>query len=298
MTEILTQVTKLAVLVFLVSSMTGIGLGLTPRQIAAPLKDARLAGAALLANFIISPLLAVGISRLLRLDEPFAVGLLLLGLAGGAPFMPKIVGVAKGDPALAVGLMVLLMAVTTVVLPVALPWLIQGVRVNPWEIARFLIVLLLLPLAAGLVFKARRGAAAARLQPILERVSTLALLLMLTLIVTLHFQGVLRIFGTGAILGAVLFALLSSLAGWLLAGKDAARRTALGLATGLRNLPAALVVAVQNFKDPEVPLMVLVTTLTGILILVPAARQMGKRRPGAAACHGCQNRAWQNGPES
>lgn len=277
MTEILSHVTKLAVLVFLVSSMTGIGLGLTPRQIAAPLKDARLTGAALLANFIISPLLAVGISRLLRLDEPFAVGLLLLGLAGGAPFMPKIVGVAKGDPALAVGLMVLLMAVTTVVLPVALPRLIQGVRVNPWEIARFLIVLL--PLAAGLAFKARRGAAAARLQPILERVSTLALLLMLALIVTLHFQGVLRIFGTGAILGAVLFALLSSLAGWLLAGKDVPRRTALGLATGLRNLPAALVVAVQNFKDPEVPLMVLVTTLAGILILVPAARVIGKRLP-------------------
>jgi NADPH:quinone reductase-like Zn-dependent oxidoreductase len=48
-------------------------------------------------------------------------------------------------------------------------------------------------------------------------------------------------------------------------------KTALGLATGLRNLPAALVVSVQNFKDPNVRLMVLVTTLTGILVLVPAA---------------------------
>ena len=281
MNEILTHVTKLAVLVFLVSGMTAIGLGLTTRQIAAPLKDARLAGAALLASFVISPLLAAGIARLLRLDEPFAIGLLLLGLAGGAPFMPKIVGIAKGDPAVAVGLMVLLMAVTTIMLPVVLPLLIEGVQVNPWEIARFLIVLLLLPLAAGLVVKARRAQAAARLQPVLERISTLALLLMLTLILTLHFKGVLRIFGSGAILAALLFALLSSLAGWLLGGKDLSRKTALGLATGLRNIPAALVVAVQNFKDPGVSLMIVVSTLTGILILVPAARMIGKRQPSS-----------------
>jgi BASS family bile acid:Na+ symporter len=194
--------------------------------------------------------------------------------------MPKIVGVAKGDPALAVGLMVLLMAATTVVLPLALPLLIEGVRVNAWEIARFLIVLLLLPLAAGLAFKARRAAAATRFRPVLERVSTAALLLMLVLVVALQFQGVLRIFGSGAILAALLFALLSSAAGWLLAGKDPSRGTELGLATGLRNLPAALVVSVQNFKDPDVSLMVLITTLTGILTLVPAARVLGNRRTG------------------
>ena len=103
---------------------------------------------------------------------------------------------------------------------------------------------------------------------------------MLVLIIALNFQAVLRIFGTGAIAAAILFAVLSALAGWLLGGRDPAQRTVLGLGTGLRNIPAALVVSVQNFKDPNVSVMVTVTTLTGILILLPAARLIGKHGPG------------------
>ena len=281
MIEILTNITRLAVLVFLLSSMSGIGLGLTLPQIVAPLRNVKLVVLALIANFILAPLLAVGIARLLRLDEPFALGLLLLGLAAGAPFMPKIVGVAKGDLALSVGLMVLLMVGTTIFLPVALPLLVKGVQVNPWKIARFLVLLLLLPLIVGLIVKARAASIAARLRPVLERVSTIALLVMIVLIIALNFQAVLRIFGTGAIAAALLFAVLSALAGWLLGGRDPAQQTVLGLGTGLRNIPAALVVSVQNFKDPNVSVMVIVTTLTGILILVPAARLMGKRATGA-----------------
>lgn len=277
MTEILLTITRLSVLVFLVSSMSGIGLGLSLQQVVAPLRNMRLVLFALVANFVIAPALAVGIGRLLRLDEPFALGLLLLGLAAGAPFMPKIVAIAKGDLALSVGLMVLLMVGTTVLLPVALPRLVEGAQVNPWKIARFLTLPLLLPLVTGLVVKARLDLIAVRLRPVLERVSTVSLLVMLALILAINFKGVLRIFGTGAILAAILFAALSALAGWFLGGKDAAQRAVLGLGTGLRNIPAALIVSTQNFKDPNVSVMVIVTTLVGILLLVPTAKMIGKR---------------------
>ena len=264
MTETLTAVTRLLVLLFLVSSMSGIGLGLTlvanhrPAQ-----KCGKLIVLAVIMNFIIVPLLAVVTARLLRLDEPFALGLLLLGLAAGAPFLPKVVGIANGDVASAVGLMVLLMVGTTVFLPVALPLLIKGVQVNPWKIARFLTLLMLIPLVAGLIFRARAASIGARLQPVFEGLSTSVLLLVLVLVMATHFQGVLRIFGTGAIFAALLFAIFSAVAGWLVGGADLAQRTVLGLGTGLRNIPAALVVSVQNFKDPNVSVMVLVTTLIG-----------------------------------
>jgi bile acid:Na+ symporter, BASS family len=281
MTEILTAITQLLVLVFLISSMSGIGLELAPSQIIAPLRNARLVLCAVIANFLIAPLIAIGIARLLRLEEPFAIGLLCLGLAAGAPFLPKVVVIAKGDLAFSVGLVVLLMVGTTICLPVALPLLVEGVQVNPWKIARFLTLLMLLPLVGGLIVKARAAPVAARLQPVLERISTIALVVALVLIIGIHFQGVLRIFGTGAILGAMLFAVLSALSGWLLGGKDAAQRMVLGVGTGLRNLPAALIVSVQNFKDPDVTVMVIVTTLVGILILVPAARWIARGDPVA-----------------
>jgi len=72
---------------------------------------------------------------------------------------------------------------------------------------------------------------------------------------------------------------LSSLTGWLLGGRDAAQRTVLGLGTGFRSFPAALIVSVQNFTDPKVSVMVIVTTLIGLIVLVPAALLMGKYDP-------------------
>jgi len=280
MTETLTAITRLLVLLFLVSSMSAIGLGLTLSQIIAPLRNVKLIVLAVITNFIIVPLLAAVTARLLRLDEPFALGLLLLGLAAGAPFLPKVVGIANGDVALAVGLMVLLMVGTTVFLPVALPLLIKGVQVNPWKIARFLTLLMLIPLIAGLIVRACAASLSARARPVFEGLSTGILLLVLVLVMATHFQGVLRIFGTGAIFAALLFAIFSAVAGWLVGGPDLAQRTVLGLGTGLRNIPAALVVSVQNFKDPNVSVMVLVTTLIGILILLPVARLIGRHQVG------------------
>ena len=276
MTEFFAAVARFSVFVFLVSSMSEIGLGLRLQQIVSPLRNARLVAFALFANFIIAPLLAVGIARLLQLDEPFALGLLLLGLAAGAPFMPKIVGMAKGDVALAVGLLVMLMVGTIVFLPVALPLLVTGTQVNPGKIVRLLVLLILLPLIVGLIIKARAASFAARLAPVLGRVSGVTLLATIILIIALHLPSLLRIFGTGAIYAGLLFSVLSALTGWLLGGRDAAQRTVLGLGTGFRSFPAALIVSVQNFTDPNVSVMVIVTTLVGLVVLLPAARLMGK----------------------
>lgn len=81
--------------------------------------------------------------------------MLLLGTAAGAPFLPKLAEIARGDLPFAVGLMVLLMVVTVGYLPLVLPLLLSGVSVNPAKIARSLVLLMLLPLGGGLALKAR-----------------------------------------------------------------------------------------------------------------------------------------------
>src|ERR1700674_4620171 len=65
------------------------GSGFTIRQIIEPLRDARLVLLALLANFVLMPLGALAPAKVLWLDNPFAVGLLVLGCAAGAPFLPS-----------------------------------------------------------------------------------------------------------------------------------------------------------------------------------------------------------------
>jgi BASS family bile acid:Na+ symporter len=79
------------------------------------------------------------------------------------------------------------------------------------------------------------------------------------------------------------FVVLSALTGWLLGGPDRATRDALGFGTGLRNVAAALLVGAENFKDPKVNVMVIVTALVGVAILLPAAHVLGRRAQAVVA---------------
>src|SRR5881396_1640635 len=95
--ELMQKLVPLAMLVFVLSSMLAMGLGLTVGGIIAPLRDTRRVILSLLANFFLVPLAALALAALLRLDQPLGVGLLLLGSAAGAPFLPKLTQLAKGN---------------------------------------------------------------------------------------------------------------------------------------------------------------------------------------------------------
>lgn len=277
--ELLNIAAKAAVLVFVVSSMLAMGSGLTVGQIIAPLRNRWLVLLTLLANFVLTPLVALALARLLRLDQPLAVGLLLLGTAAGAPFLPKLAEIAKGNLAFAVGMMVLLMVVTVGYLPLVLPLLLPGVSVHPAKIARSLVLLMLLPLGAGLALKARYEGVAARVKPVLDRVSNLSLILLVLLISVANIKNVLDVFGTRGILAGILFVALGFGIGWFLGGPEADTKRVLALGTGQRNIAAALVVGGQSFSDPKVVVMVIVVAIVGLLILMPLSRALAKRAP-------------------
>ncbi|MCU0502553.1 MAG: hypothetical protein MUC51_12465 [Anaerolineae bacterium] len=76
---------------------------------------------ALLANFMLVPLLAFAITRVLPLDQSLQIGLIVLATTAGAPFLVKEVAAAKGNLSLGVGLMFLLMVVTIFYVPIVLP---------------------------------------------------------------------------------------------------------------------------------------------------------------------------------
>src|SRR5215472_14427368 len=180
--ELLNKVVPITMLAFVISSMLAVGVSLTVAQIVAPLRNGKLISLALLANFVLMPLVALAIAKLLRLDEPLGIALLLLGAAAGAPFLPKLATIAKSDLAFAVGLMVLLMVLTVGYMPLVLPLLLKGVSVDPTKIARSLVFLMLLPLVAGLAVKGRYEGLATRAVPLLNRISTLSLGIMILLL--------------------------------------------------------------------------------------------------------------------
>jgi bile acid:Na+ symporter, BASS family len=103
----------------------------------------------------------------------------------------------------------------------------------------------------------------------LDWVSNVTLVPMVLLLATANIDKILHVFGTRGILAGFLLIALGLAIGWMLGGPGIDTRRALALATGQRNIAAALVVATESFNDPSVVIMVMVVTIVGLLTLMP-----------------------------
>ena len=280
--ELFTATAQIAGLLFVVTSMLAMGLSLTMPQILQPLKNIRLVVLALLANFVLVPLLAYGITLVLPLEQALKTGLIVLATAAGAPFLPKLVQGAKGSVAFGVGLMVLLMVTTIIYMPLVLPLLLPGVEVNPRDIAKSLIVLMLIPLALGLLFKSHSPESADHWQPLMNKVSSISILILLVVGLGLNIANIIDLIGSWGILALLLFIVGSLLIGFVLGGRDNGVRSVMGFGTAQRNVSAAILVTAQNFAGTATLPFVLVAAILLLLILLPTAKRMGARSPAVA----------------
>lgn len=277
MAEVIQALSNIFTLIFVVASMAAMGLSLTVSQILDPLKNVSLVVRSLLASFVLVPALAYAIKAVIPMPASYGVGLILLACCAGAPFLPKLVQMAKGDLPFGVGLMVMLMVITVIYAPLVLPILLPGVSVNPLDIASSLVVLMLIPLGIALFVRARYPGAAASAQPVFAQASNVGLLGLLVTMLLLNWRTLLSSIGSGALLAALLFVGISFILGFVL-GPTATTRPVLGLGTAQRNVAAAMVVATGNFAgDPDVLVMVLVGSVLMMVILLPLAGELGRR---------------------
>jgi BASS family bile acid:Na+ symporter len=275
--EFFSAIGAISGLTFVVASMLAMGLNLTMAQIITPLKNVRLVVLALLANFVLVPLLAYGITLVIPMDESLQIGLIVLSTVAGAPFLVKEVQAARGNIALGVGLMFLLMIVTIFYVPLVLPLLLQGVEINAWDIAKSLIFTMLVPLVLGLLIRANAKEDALHWAPLLNKVSGMALLVMLVVGLGLNISNIIDLIGSNGFLALLIFVVGSLLIGFLLGGRDPAVRSVMGLGTAQRNVAAAILVATLNFPGTMTLPFVLVASIVLPLILIPTARRLGKQ---------------------
>ena len=166
MTEIFSNLLNIATLVYAVSSMLSVGFSYTLRQIISPLRNARLVISTLVANFVLVPLLAYGITSVLSIGQGREIGLILVASAAGAAFVIKLTQLAGSDVAVSAGLLVLLLLVTIVYMPIVVPLIVPDATVHPASIAWPLILTMLLPLLIGLAVDALVPIWTERLKPI------------------------------------------------------------------------------------------------------------------------------------
>jgi BASS family bile acid:Na+ symporter len=262
--------------IFVISTMLNVGLTQKLSNITAHLNNYSFVLKMLLANFVLAPLLMIVALYFSPFDPALKGGLLIFSLCAGAPFLIKLTQTAKHDVALGAAVMMLLMVVTVVYTPIVLPMILSGISVDGWAIARTLILQMLLPIAVGMLVVQFLTVFAKKVQPWIGWLSNISLYVLVAATLIGYFPNMIRIIGTGAILVGLAFVAAAFGIGYLAgAGKDHLEDVG-GLGTAQRNTAAGIIIAVQNFSDPNVLVMLTLANTLGIVLLLFVAKILSR----------------------
>jgi bile acid:Na+ symporter, BASS family len=276
MLELFRTAVGIGIPVFVISAMLNVGLTNTPSAILGHLKERSFVLKMVVANFILVPLVTLGVLRLTLFGTGFEAGLLVFGLCAGAPFLIKLTQTAEHDLALGAATMMFLMLLTVAYVPLVLPRLLPGASIGAWPIARPLLLQMILPIAAGMLIARFLSGLSRGVQPWIARLSNYALYTVLGATLIGYFPDLIDIIRSGAIL-ALVFVVgaafgIGYLAGW---GKDHHEDVG-GLGTAQRNTAAGLIIATENFSDPDVLVVLILATLFSIVMLLFIARALSR----------------------
>jgi BASS family bile acid:Na+ symporter len=272
------------VTITLIEMMVAIGLSVTFVDLIGVARNWRLVGRAALANYVCVPAVTVGLLLLFAPHPMVAVGFLVLAVCPGAPYGPPFAAIAKGNVAVAVGLMVILAGSSALVAPVLLHYLLplvsgnEPLTVDALKIAGTLLVTQLVPLCVGVAVRQWRPALADRMEKPANLLSKVLNLVAVALILVVHFELLLEIRPRGFV-GMVALLVASWAAGWLLGGPGTDNRKTMTLTTSLRNVGVGLVIATGSFAGTPAVTAVLVYGLFEVIGSLLLALGWARRAP-------------------
>lgn len=255
-----------------------VALDLTWEQFRRILRSPRAPLVGLVAQFIILPGVAFGFGRMLADTPSIALGVLLVTCCPAGALSNYLTGVARGSVATSVSMT----AVSTLFSIVATPLLfgfwaamnpatrvvLQRIEIDPRRVVMVLLIMLIVPVAAGMLIRARRPGTADRIRLWSRRIAGGVF----AIVVAILLLGNIRVLGAFAnsALPPVLFTFaVAAVLGWSLArvsGLVAADRRAVTLEVAFQNVALAVGLAVAFF--PELAGVAITSILWGVVHLV------------------------------
>jgi predicted Na+-dependent transporter len=141
---------------------------------------------------------------------------------------------------------------------------------------------MLIPLVIAMLIKSHSPDVAAHWAPVMNKVSSVAVLILLVVGIGMNISNILSFIGTLGFAALVVLYVGALVIGLLCGGRDPGVRTAMGLSTANRNGAAAIVVATLNFSGTDTLAFLLVGIIVMLLILLPAAKILGRGKEAAA----------------
>ena len=203
-----------------------------------------------LAQFTVMPLLAFALTRIFRLEEALAIGVILVGCCPGGTASNVITYLSRGDLALSVGMT----AVSTLLAPVLTPllvWLLAGKTVDVDVVGMLLSILwvVILPVTLGLLVKRFRPRTTERASAWMPALSTLAICAIVLIVIAANAHKLLD--GGLTILLVVALHNVSGLGAGYIVGTllhlTPAKRRAISVEVGMQNSGLASSLATLHF---------------------------------------------------
>ena len=276
MFEFLRSAIQFVAPVFVISTMLNVGLTQKPSAIAGHLKNWPFVIKMLLANFVFAPLVMIIALYFAPFDPPLKAGLLIFSLGAGAPLLIKLTQTAQHDVALGAAVMMLLTVVTVVYMPIVLPVVLSDISVDAFAVAKSLLLQLLLPIGVGMLAAQFMPTVVQKVQPWVSRLGNVALYALIVITLVGYYPNLFDIVGKGAFLVGLAFVGAAFGLGYLAgAGKDHLEDIG-GLGTAQRNTAAGVIIALENFSNPNVLVMLTLANMLGIVMLLFIARALSR----------------------
>ena len=166
--------------------MFGMGTALTLADFKRVAEQPYPVAVGLVAQFVIMPVLAAAIAKLLELPPAIAAGLILVGSCPGGTASNVITYLAKGDVALSVTMTSCSTIVSVLATPYLMLWLAGTyVFVYPPELLLSILTVVIFPVAAGLIVRQFLMTRVRQFEAVLPLVSVALIVLVVACIVAL-----------------------------------------------------------------------------------------------------------------
>ncbi|ERL99695.1 sodium transporter [Brucella intermedia 229E] len=232
--------------------MFGMGLTISGKDFAEVARRPFDVAIGVLAQFIIMPLLAVLLTRIIPMSPEVAAGVILVGCCPGGTASNVMTYLSKGDVALSVACT----SVTTLLAPLVTPFLVwffasQYLPVDAMSMFISIVKVILVPLALGFVLqKLVPGLVKAAIPPMLPLVSVIGIVLIVAAVVAVNKAAIAQ---SGLLIFAVVFlhngfGLLLGYFAARFAGLSLAKRKAISIEVGMQNSGLGAALANAHFS--------------------------------------------------
>lgn len=252
MEQILQQIQTITIVIFMVGNLLEVGLRLEVSEALASLRNLRFVVLTLLWCFVLGPVVAVALTKIIPLSEPYALGLILLGMAPCSPAIPVMMRKSGGSLAYMSAFMLMAYAGTVLLMPFMVPWLATGFTADPWTIAKPLLFFIAIPLIIGVAIRRAAQTFAEKAAPIVKTVTSLNTIILCVVLLWVYRGEIFSAVGTYAIGSQILCYALLGFGSYLLSfGLSYEQKAPMVLGICTRNVGPALATLLGVASAPE-----------------------------------------------